>query len=332
MEDPIRLSEAKAGDESAFRALTDPYRRELTVHCYRMLGSIEDAEDTLQDALVRAWQALARFEGRSSLRSWLYKIATNACLDALDRRKVRSLPHETHPPASPGDPIPPPTEGVWIEPLPDDLFVDAAPSADARLSEREGVALAFLAMLQRLPGKQRAALVLRDVLGFSANETAEILDLTVAAANSALQRARETTEAARKTPPPKIPDDAAVRDLLSRFMRAWDAGDASAVVALLTNDAVFSMPPLPLWFSGRDAIHAFLAHLFATRRFRTTLTRANGAPAIAIHEEGQPGVLDVLEIDGDRIRSIVAFLGADLARFGGESGVAARSAAEQKPC
>jgi len=312
-----------------FPTLTEKYQRGLLAHCYRMSGSVHEAEDLVQETFLRAWRGRAGFDAGPGLRPWLYRIATNACLDALDRRKARALPQDLYPPASPGGAVPPPiTERVFLEPFPDDLIASTEQGPESILGEREGVALAFLALLQTLPGKQRAALVLRDVLGFSANETAEILDVSVAAANSALQRARETMDAhvAKKTPPPKFPDDVHARSVVESFMRAWEAGDADAVVALLTNDAVFSMPPLPLWFQGRVAIHAFVSWLLEPGRYKAIATRANGTQAIAVYEQKdgawRPVAIDVFEIGPDGIRSIVAFLGADVKRFGAPESIA----------
>ncbi len=343
MTDLVLLSSARAGDRAAFGRLVDPFVRELTVHSYRMLGSLADAEDAVQDTLLRAWQALATFEGRSSIRTWLYKIATNACLDAIDRRKVRTLPHVVTPPGDPRGAIPSPSsEHAYLGPIPDALLpaplsVHAEP--EARYSMRESVALAFLAILQKLPGRQRATLVLRDVLGMSANEAAEVLGMTVPSVNSALQRARETIDhesgsdsddakAARLD----FEDDAAAQDLLKRFVVAWEAGDTAAIASALRADTVFSMPPFPLWLHGRDAVRTFLdGFLFAgpgaSSRYRILPTRANGLPALAVYQRASgddarfvPAAIDVITIRGDGIRELVAFLtvdpGLSFARFG----------------
>jgi RNA polymerase sigma-70 factor (ECF subfamily) len=300
-----------------FAETVEPFRRELLVHCYRMLGSVADAEDVLQDVLVRAWQGLPGFEGRSSPRGWLYKIATNACLDALDRRKVqaRVLPHVVEPAGDPRAAPPPPSstgEHLWIGPLPEDLVPSTEPGPDVRYDQNESIALAFLTVLQSLPARQRAVVVLRDVLGFSAEETAAMLDMSVAASNSALQRARETLEKDhKKTKRPRADVEAGVID---RFVKAWQAGDAGAVAALLSDDAVFSMPPIPLWIHSRDSIRIFLETILfrggAAGRFRVVPTRANGAAAVTIYENGKQVALDVFDIaDDGTIRSIVAFLG-----------------------
>ena len=300
---------------SDFAEIVEPYRRELLVHCYRMLGSLADAEDVMQDVLVRAWQGLAAFEGRSSLRGWLYKIATNACLDALDRRKVqaRVLPHVTEPAGDPrAAPPAPSSEHLWIGPLPEELVASTEPGPDAQYDQHESVALAFLTVLQSLPARQRAVVVLRDVLGWSAKETATLLDMTVAAANSALQRARETLEKEHhKTARPRAEVEASVVD---RFVKAWQAGDAVAVASLLTDDAIFTMPPIPLWIEGRESIRVFLETILfrgeAAGRFRVVPSRANGAAAVEIFEGDKRVALDVFDIAEDgTIRSIYAFLG-----------------------
>src|SRR3954467_14683961 len=259
------LAAARAGDESAYALLVEPHRRELRAHCYRMLGSIHDADDAVQDALLRAWRGLPRFEGRSTTRSWLYKITTNACLNTIARQpRGRVLPVDFGEPADPhGGAGAPLVESVWMQPYPDerlDLGDDRA-APDARYDRRESVELAFVAALQHLPPNQRAALIMREVLGFSARECADALDATVASINSALQRARKTVEE-------KLPErsqqatlralgDERVRDLVQRYVDAWESGDVSRVVAMLTEDATFSMPPNAAWFRGRDAIEAF---------------------------------------------------------------------------
>jgi RNA polymerase sigma-70 factor, ECF subfamily len=308
----------KTFDVTEFGETIEPFRRELLVHCYRMLGSVADAEDAMQDVLVKAWQGLPSFEGKSSLRGWLYKIATNACLDALDRRRVqaRVLPHVVVPAGDPQAPPPPPSstgEYLWMGPMPEDLLPSTELGPDARYDQQESIAVAFLTVLQSLPARQRAVVVLRDVLGFSAEETASMLDMSVAASNSALQRARETLEKDhKKTTRARADVEASVLD---RFVKAWQAGDASAVASLLTDDAIFSMPPMPLWIEGREAVRVFLETILfrggvAEGRFRLSPTRANGAPALTVYENEKPVALDVFDITEDgRIRLIVAFLG-----------------------
>jgi RNA polymerase sigma-70 factor (TIGR02960 family) len=312
----MTLNRAQAGDEDAFRALTDPYRRELQLHCYRILGSLQDAEDMLQETLLAAWRGLDQFEGRSSLRAWLYRIATNRCLNAMrdaDRRPVdarRDLPQPTRW-----------TEPVWLEPYPDVMLegiADAAPGPDTRYETKEAVALAFVAGLQHLPPRQRAVLVLRDVLGFHTAEIAAMLDSSEASVNSALQRARGTLDArlpARREAAP-LPRSARERALLTRFAEAFERGDVDAVVELLTDDALLTMPPQPMEYQGHQAIRAFLRDRFAThagRRVRLIPTRANDQPAYGhyIEDPHAPvcrffGVL-VLTLEGDRIAGLTRF-------------------------
>lgn len=332
-EENLRLEAARNGDQEAFQHLTDPYRRELLVHCYRLLGSFEDAEDILQETLLRAWRRLDTFEGRATLRAWLYKIATHAGLDALDRRKARTLPVLSHPFTDPQSPLPAPsTETAWLEPFPDAL-VDERLTAnpEARYEVHESVTLAFLAVLQTLPGRQRAVLLLRDVLGWSANESAEALGMSVAAVNSALQRARATMEqAGRQRYRSSIPqaEDERTAFFLPRYVAAWEAADARALVALLREDAVLTMPPLPAWYRGRADIRAFVElHLFNWIRpgdLRLRATRANGSAAFAVYQakEGDkylPAALQVLTLQDGLILQIDDFLCFDnrlFSRFG----------------
>src|SRR6187551_2128415 len=249
MNDARLLEAARAGDEDAFARLVEPHRRALHAHCYRMLGSVADAEDALQDALLNAWRGLAKFEGRSSLRSWLYTIATNACLRAIERRPARVLPVDYGPPSDPHDgPAEPLLESVWIDPYPDDALglEDGLAGPEARYEQRESVELAFIAALQHLPARQRAVLILREVLGFSAKETAETLDTTVASANSALQRARASVdervpEQSQQQTMRALGDDG-VNQVVEAYVDAWQSGDIEAVVAMLTEEATFSMP------------------------------------------------------------------------------------------
>jgi RNA polymerase sigma-70 factor (ECF subfamily) len=318
------LAAARAGDHGAFEALVEPYRRELLVHCYRFFGSLEDGEDMLQETLLRAWRRLDSYEGRASFRAWLYKIATNVCLDALDRERARSLPSLAGPAAAPGDPLPAPVlDPVWLEPLPDSLLGTAATDPATAYEARESVSLAFLAVLQQLPGRQRAVLILRDVLGFSGVETAQILDVTVAAVTSALQRARATMRAGR---PPRNsqPAEAEVAKLLARYMQAWEMADPAGLVSLLREDAVLSMPPTPAWFRGRADIGAFLETVpfagQASGRYKLLATRANGAPACAVYqlnENGryEPAALNVLVVEDGQIAEMHDFLGVDAGVF-----------------
>src|SRR5215207_6806241 len=259
------ISRARAGDGEAFRALTEPHRRELQVHCYRMLGSFQDAEDALQDTLLAAWRGLGGFEGRASIRTWLYRIATNRCLNALRSASRRPAKEWDNPAVEP----PEPTrlgEVVWLEPYPDALLdgaIDAPLGPDARYEQTEAISLAFVTALQTLPARQRAALILRDVLGYHATEVAGMLDSTVESVTSALKRARASLQ--RRLPPsgereaPPAPDSPAEQELAAKFVRAYESGDVDALVALLTADVGVSMPPIPLEYQGRDAVARFYA-------------------------------------------------------------------------
>lgn len=313
----------------AFQQLTDRYRRELLVHCYRMLGSFHDAEDVLQETLLRAWRGLDSFQGRSALRPWLYRIATNACLDAIASRRPRALPNGTNPAAETGAPLPgPKAEPLWIEPLPDNLVdLRTAVNPEAHYDARESVALAFLATLQTLPGRQRAALILRDVLGWKASEVADLLGTSVAAVNSALRRARVSMrgyQADRKSS--GAADSKETATLLWRYVDAWQAADAAGLAALLREDALITMPPLPLWYQGRAAIRWFFeTQLFigdARGRFRLVSTRANGSPAFATYQRSEDGryrlgALQVLTIEQDQITEIHDFLAIGTQQFPG---------------
>ncbi len=317
------LTAAQQGDEKAFGSLIDPFRGELHAHCYRMLGSVHDAEDALQETSLRAWRGLTRFEGRSSLRSWLYTIATNTCLNHIARRPKRVLPLDYGPSREAqdgmGEPI---IESVWVEPYPDErLGVEDGPAApDARYEQRESVELAFVAAVQHLPATQRAVLILRDVLGFSAREVAESLDTTVASANSALQRARKTVDERF----PERSQQATLRSLgdqklkgvVEGYIDAMQRGDVDAVVSMLAEDAAWSMPPLAAWFSGLEGIRGFLraGPLSGEFRWRHLPARVNGQAASAAYswvEAEQaflPFALDVLTLEGDQIKEITSFI------------------------
>jgi RNA polymerase sigma-70 factor (TIGR02960 family) len=282
------LSRARAGDETAFGELVDPYRRELQLHCYRMLGSIQDAEDLLQETLLAAWRGLDRFEGRASLRAWLYRIATNRCLNAFRDRKRR--PQEVSSMVEPPEPTRI-AEPTWLEPYPDALLegiADAAAGPEARYETRESVGLAFVAALQHLPPRQRAALVLRDALGFDTTETATMLDTSEGSVKGALQRARATLDERHPQGGPErapLPDSAHERELVGHFAAAVERGDTECIVSLLTDDAWLTMPPEPYEYQGAEAIARFLEDR-ATRRgahFRLMPTRANGQPAFGCY-------------------------------------------------
>jgi RNA polymerase sigma-70 factor, ECF subfamily len=317
------LENARNGSEDAYTRLVEPHRSELHAHCYRMLGSVQDAEDALQEALVRAWKGLPGFEGRSSLRSWLYRIATNTSLDAIERRPKRILPIDYGPPADPdggvGEPV---VESVWIEPYPDETLgiEDGYASPDARYEQRESVELAFIATLQLLPASQRAVLILREVLGFSAQETADTLDTSVASVNSALQRARSTIEK-------KLPDqsqqetlrslgDEKIKEIVEQYADAWERNDVDTVVSMLAEDAAFTMPPMARWFRGLDGIRGFLERwsMIPDWRWQAIPTTANGQPALAFYswdkEVGArvPFAVNVLTFEGDKIKEVDAFI------------------------
>jgi RNA polymerase sigma-70 factor, ECF subfamily len=317
------LAAARRGDEDAFAQLVLPYRSELLAHGYRMLGSIADAEDALQDTLLRAWRGLQRFEGRSTLRSWLYTIATNASIRVIERRPKRVLPIDYAPAADPHDgPAEPVTESVWLEPFPDaKLGLEGSLlGPDARYELREGIELAFIAALQHLPPRQRAVLILRDVLGFSARETAEALETTPVSIDSALQRAHKTieTRAPEQSQQATLRSlgDEAVREVVDRFVAAWERNDVDAVVALLTEDARMTMPPLPSWYSGRGEIAPFLRGwaLSAAKRWHLIPSSANAQPAFAGYLwDDEAGAfmaheITVLTLRGSEIEEVTAFL------------------------
>ncbi|WP_051581347.1 sigma-70 family RNA polymerase sigma factor [Pseudonocardia acaciae] len=302
------LDAARSGDAGAFERLVAPYRGELLAHCYRMLGSLHDAEDAVQESLVRAWRGIGGLDERGFVRAWLYRIATNRCLTALERRGRRELPVDL----APGTPT---AEVSWLEPY---------PSAESGYLAREGVELAFVAALQRLTATHRAVLILREVLGFSAREVAEQLDTSTASVNSALQRARAAIGSASQTQRAVLRElgDEAVGEIVRRWSEAWHAGDVDAIVAMLTDDARYSMPPVPEWYAGKDDIRAFLLRGPMRVRWRFLPTTANGQLAFGTYrwDDGErrylPGGLDVLTVRGGRVAEVTAFLTADLTRFG----------------
>src|SRR5438105_10987618 len=315
------LEAARGGREEAFAQLVEPYRAQLHAHCYRMLGSVHDAEDALQEALLRAWRGLSRFEGRSSLRSWLYTIATNTCLTAIERRPKRVLPIDygpaTDPHTAPGEPI---VESVWLEPYPDEMLglEDGFAAPEARYEQRESIELAFVAALQHLPATQRAVLILREVLGFSAKEVAASLGTTVASINSALQRARATVQE-------RVPEQSqqatlralgtdGVREIVERYVDAWERCDIEAFAAMLTRDATFAMPPLASWYRGRDAIRRWAIGwpLSGEWSWRALPTVANAQPALGFYAwnaaDGgfRPFALNVLALSGGQVAEVTA--------------------------
>jgi RNA polymerase sigma-70 factor, ECF subfamily len=332
--EPHLLEAARAGDEDAFARLVEPYRGALHAHCYRMLGSVHDAEDALQEALLSAWRGLSAFEERSSLRSWLYAIATNSCLRAIERRPKRVLPIDYGPAADPHDGLGEPlTESVWVEPYPDERLglEEGLAGPEARYEQRESVELAFIAALQHLPARQRAVLILRDVLGFSAREVAETLETTPTGVDSALQRAHKAVD--ERFPEHsqqevlRSLDDKGLREIVDGFVDAWERADVDAVVAMLASDAAMTMPPLPTWYRGREAISDFLESVALSRekRWRLVPVRANGQLAFGkyIWDEGRGTFsahsISVLSLDGEgeRIDEFTTFLDAELLpRFG----------------
>ena len=324
------IGRVKDGDEDAFRQLVGPYQGELQLHCYRILGSTQDAQDALQETLLAAWRGLAQFEGRSSIRTWLYRVATNCCLKAL--RSASRRPPVDWP--LPGQDPPEPngmSEVLWLQPYPDMLIeglADAAPGPEGRYEAAEAISLAFVTALQLLPPRQRAVLILRDVLGFPNSQVADILDCSEDAAGSALKRARATMRtrfpSATAAQPPPRPDSPEERDLVDRFTRAYQAGDVTAVVALLTGDVAVSMPPLPLEYHGREPVAGFLAAtgLRPGRRTRIVPTRANGQPAFGLYaRDPQAGIfhaagLIVLTLSGGSICAMTGFDTSVLPQFG----------------
>lgn len=317
------LARAQDGDEDAFTDLVAQYRPELRAHCYRILGSVHDADDALQETLMAAWLGLGRFEGRSSVRAWLYRIATNKCLNARRGARSRPLPEPTRP-------LPEPTyygEPLWIEPYPEVLLDGLAtdtPGPEARIEAREAISLAFVSAVQHLPPMQRAVLMLRDVMGFRAAEAAETLDCSVHAANSLLKRAR--ARIARELPAREhapLPDSPHERDIVARFTDAYENGDVATIVGLLTDDVVLTMPPLPFVYRGRATTAEFLEAVCATRHFQLVPTRANGQPAFGCYVyDGNASVvrahgLIVLTLAGNHIAEITRFLdNSMLPRFG----------------
>jgi RNA polymerase sigma-70 factor (TIGR02960 family) len=322
------ISRARAGDGEAFRELTEPHRRELQMHCYRMLGSFQDAEDALQDTLLTAWQSLGGFEGRASLRTWLFRIATNRCLNARRSASRRPAKQWNIPRVEP----PEPTrlgEVVWLEPYPGTLLegtAGAPPGPEARYEQTEAISLAFVTALQVLPARQVAVLILRDVLGFHASEVADMLDSTVESVNSALKRARASLQRHRPAgvghEPPPAAGSPAEDATVAKFVSAYESADLDTLVAMLTDDVFVSMPPMPFEYDGRDPVARFCASLFgAGRRFDLVPTRANGQPAFGAYLRAPSGTrhgtgLIVLTLTGDRIRAMTRFENSVFPWFG----------------
>lgn len=315
------IERARSGDEQAFTRIVAPLQRELHAHCYRMLGSVHDADDALQDALLRAWRGIGRFEGRSSLRSWLYTVATRTCLDTVSARGRRALPVDLSPSNERAVlDAEPRTDVAWLGPYPDG-GLDGSRRPEARYEQREAVELAFVAACQHLPGNQRAALLLFEVLGFSASEIAHMMDTSTTAVNSALARARQVIAA--KAPDStqqqtlRTVDDARIREIVTSYAGALERGDADALAKLLTEDVTWSMPPLPHWYRGITAVMDFAVEVPLTRcpSWRNRVISANGQPAVAFYVGAAPGArhdawsITVLTLRGDQIAEITSFIG-----------------------
>jgi RNA polymerase sigma-70 factor (ECF subfamily) len=329
-----RLVAAKNGDKDQFSELAEPYRRELQIHCYRILGSLQEADDLVQETFLRAWRRLDTYQGRASLRAWLYKIATNACLDVLDQRHSRRLlPMDIYPASDPTATIdPPPSEIYWLEPFPDEWLVDqTAINPEARYSLYESVSLAFLTALQALPPRQRAALILTDVLDWSAREVAELLETSISSVNSALHRARVTLakhyQGNIQEHPAKLVADERTQKLLNQYVEAWQTADIAGLVALLKKDAILTMPPSPSWYSGKNAIRIFAARtvfaddgMFAGKakgRWKLLPVQANAQPAFAIYQRGEAGNyhfsgIHVLTLKAPQLTQITCFMDPSL--------------------
>jgi RNA polymerase sigma-70 factor (TIGR02960 family) len=319
------MTRARAGDGDAFRELTGPHHRELQVHCYRMLGSLQDAEDVLQETLLAAWRGLDGFEGRASIRTWLYRIATNRCLNARRSASRRAAKEWNMPAVEPPEPTGF-SEIPWLEPYPDSLLegaLDVPLGPEARYAQTEAISLAFVTALQVLPPRQLAALILRDVLGFHASEVADMLDATVDSVNSALKRARAGLQrSADGREPAPAPDSPSEQALVAEFVRAYESGDVDALVALLTTDIFVSMPPIPLEYRGLDVVCRLFAGIFGSgRRVDLVPTRANGQPAFGAYLRANTGIrhgsgLFVLTLTGDRICAFTRFDSSVLPWFG----------------
>ena len=316
------VARARAGDSDAFRELTEPHRRELQVHCYRMLGSLQDAEDAVQETLLSAWRGLDGFEGRASIRTWLYRIATNRCLDTRRSAGRRPAKEWDMPAVEP----PEPTgfgEIPWLEPYPDSLLEDALEAGpEARYAQTESISLAFVTALQTLPPRQLAVLILRDVLGFHAAEVADTLDTTVESVNSVLKRARASAQRLDEREPAPPTNSTSEQTLVAEFARAYESGDVDALVALFTTDIFVSMPPIPLEYRGLDVVSRLFAGIFGSgRRVELVPTRANGQPAFGAYLRAATGIrhgsgLFVLTLSGDRIRAFTRFDTSVLPWFG----------------
>ncbi|WP_280831563.1 sigma-70 family RNA polymerase sigma factor [Mycolicibacterium frederiksbergense] len=332
------MSRARAGDGDAFRQLTEPHRRELQVHCYRMLGSLQDAEDAVQDTMLSAWQGLAGFEDRASVRTWLYRIATNRCLNALRSAKRRPAREWDIKEIEPPEPTRL-SEVVWLEPYPDELLEGATTAPlgpEARYEQTEAISLAFITALQLLPARQRAVLILREVLGYHAAEVAEMLGGTIDSVNSALKRARAGLQrglaASGTHEPPPAPNTPTEQSLVRKFVHAYQSGDVEALVALLTDDVTISMPPVPLEYQGLDVVARFFAAVLRPgRNYDLVPTRANGQLAFGAYLRGARGGIRhgagllVLTVSGDRVCAMTRFDNSVLPWFGLPASLPARA-------
>ena len=335
LEEARSVSSARKGDSRQFEKLTEPYRRELQVHCYRILGSFHEAEDMVQETFLKAWKRIETYEGRASFRAWLYKIATHTCLDFLDsKRSRRLLPYQTDPSSDPETILSPTPEMTWLEPLPDEWLEDVqAVDPESHYSESESISLSFLTALQLLPPRQRAVLILRDVLDFSAIETADVLEFTLSSVNSLLHRARKTLSENYQTTTTVEPlTDEKTQMLLDNYIRAWKNADVDGLVALLKWDAIIAMPPSPSWYRGRNAIAKFsrisyfgVGGMFpgkAKNRWLLLPTRANGMPAFAIYQRDEQNRfqafgLQILILQRGKISQMINFIDPNLpAQFG----------------
>jgi RNA polymerase sigma-70 factor (ECF subfamily) len=326
-DDQALLDSAKRGNEEAYRELIEVHRSELHAHCYRMLASVEDADDAVQDTLLRAWRGIARFEGRSSVRTWLFKIATNAALDVAKSRSKRELPIGLGAPSPFGTDWGAPLEVSWLEPYPNERYVSISsrPTPEARYELRESFELAFVAALQLLPANQRATYLLREVMAYSASEIAELLDTTVAAVNSSLQRARATIDPNIPTRSQQVAQAALgevrIRELAAQYCDAIENGDVTSLMKLLTEDASWSMPPEAVYFRGKRDIAAFIGHDVVPQRWRHIVINANFQLAIAgyIFDDDRgcylSTVIDVITFKGDLISDVTGFLSADIRGF-----------------
>jgi RNA polymerase sigma-70 factor (ECF subfamily) len=332
-----RLIAAKIGDKDQFSELAEPYRRELQIHCYRILGSLQEAEDLVQETFLRAWRRLDTYQGRASFRAWLYKIATNACLDMLDQRHSRRLlPMDIYPASDPKARVdPPPSEIYWLEPFPDEWLVDqTAINPEARYTLYESVSLAFLTALQALPPRQRAVLILTDILDWSGREVADLLETSISSVNSALHRARVTLakhyHGHIQENATGVETDEQLQILLNQYVEAWQRADIAGLVALLKRDAILSMPPSPSWYRGKNAIGTFAANtvladhgMFAGKakgRWKLLPLHANAQPAFAIYQRAEAGDyqfagIHVLTVRARQLNQITCFMDSSLARF-----------------